>query len=647
MRLLDAGVPQLAGEGLFAIAAYGFTEVAALLPTLFGRLRRLPTRVPVAIGASSILITIGMFLVPPGLSHSDGGQSPSPLLVLGIDLLAIGVLLALALVLAAVLIVDRRAARPWRRRVIDICLCLILAMVVFQLAALPPVDMFFHHHAFYLGPVNDMAHGRTMLTDVWAQYGVGVYYGLLAAFTILPLHHGGLVILLSTLMVAQYLILYLTLRIAVRSQVLVTTAVIAAVMANIFASMGSYVTYPSIGPLRFGFPYLVVLAAVTSARWPQWTQAMRVAQFAIVAISAIWSFETFVYTAATWSALIMLLAFGRQPGAMKLFARESLIAMAVCVIAVSGLTISTRVVSGVWPDWGGYFAYIRLYSVDEFGNLPLNFWSPGLIMAAVIFLSAVGVISIVRDERIVVSGPVLSGLAGFTGFAAATFTYYLGRSHPNNLLNLIVPVCALGCLWTSIFLVPREAGHRRTWRLAPVVAFSFAAISLIAIGIPSVALKWPNTLFSQAVPFADGHAPGHGGMQVAASLRHLWRGRTFDDSIAESGAKLLQRHDPGHGPVLIVISQATEVLLKLHRVNLLPISHPEQDNLILSREWPRIAKAIDGIRDGTILLTSSLHPQSEPLILLRARERIQIRFESELLENTQDGLQIIRLHLRT
>jgi hypothetical protein len=35
------------------------------------------------------------------------------------------------------------------------------------------------------------------------------------------------------------------------------------------------VVYPSIGPLRFGPPYLVVAAAVAAARWPQHARAMR------------------------------------------------------------------------------------------------------------------------------------------------------------------------------------------------------------------------------------------------------------------------------------------------------------------------------------------------------------------------------------
>jgi hypothetical protein len=295
--------------------------------------------------------------------------------------------------------------------------------------------------------------------------------------------------------------------------------------------------------------------------------------------------------------------------------------------------------------------------VGENGNLPLDFWSPALLMAAVIFLSAVGVVLVARDERFQVSGPVLAGLAGFTGLAASTFTYFLGRSHPNNLLVLLVPVCALGCLWASIFLAPREQ-DRRAWRMVPVAFVLVVFASLTVFGFPGAVQKWHQTAFARAVPFADGHLPSNGAQSLRTSLEELWAGtvrpgsstsaQTFDDSIVDNGVKLLQRYDPGDGPALVVVpqSQTTEILLKVRRVNLLPISNPLQDNNIISRVWPRIVAAIDVVPDGTILLTSTFVPQTVPLILQRVLGELQQRFYFQVLESSPDGLQVIRLHSR-
>jgi hypothetical protein len=671
LRLLAMGSAQLTVLGLLAVAAYGVTELAARRPAIFGRLEARPNWAPVALGVSAIVIMIGLFLVTaiPRWALAVGLGRPFPSLVLvgvrfpslvlvGVAVTAVvvtAVLVLAGVALAAVLVLDRRTPRAWRRRLFDVGLCVVLAMVVFQVKLPLPVVNFVHHHDFYLGPVNDMAHGRTMLVDIWAQYGVGVYYALLAALNVLPFNHGGLVLLLSTLMAAQYLLVYATLRTAVRSQALVIVAVGAAVMANIFGEVHSYAVYPSVGPLRFGLPYLVVAAAVAAARWPQRARAMRVGQLVVIAIAAVWSFETFVYTAVTWFALAALLAFGRARAGLRVFVRELAAAAAVLVGAVLALTIGTRVVAGAWPDWSGYFAYIRMMSVGEFGSNPLDFWSPALLMAAAIFLSAVGVVSVARDERVRASGPVLAGLAGFTGLASSTFTYFLGELIPAQGPVLLLPVCALGCLWASIFLAPREQDHR-AWRVVPIAVALIGAATLTVFSFPFAVPKWHQTAFAQAVPFADGHLPGNGGLSLRASLEDLWAGRTHDESIVDNGAMLLQHYDPGDGPALVVVPQVpdriwvgdvtTEILLKVRRVNVLPISNPEQDTLIISHVWPRIVAVIDAVPDGTILLTSTLRPLTGPPILQRALGELQQRFDFQVLESSPDGLQVIRLHSR-
>jgi hypothetical protein len=644
LRFHNTGSAGLTVLGWLAMAAYGVTELAVRRPATFARLEARPAWAPAVVGVSAMVIMIGLFLLTPGR------RLPS-LVRLAADLAAVLVLAGVAL--AAVLLMERRAPQAWRRRLFDVGLCVVLAMVVFQVKLPPPTWSFVYHHDFYLGPVNAMAHGRRMLVDVWAVYGVGVYYVLLGALSVLPLHHGGLVLLLSSLMAGQYVLVYATLRTAVRSQALVVAAVAAAVMANIFASLNSYTVFPSVGPLRWGLPYLVVAAAVAAARWPQHARAMRVGQLVVIAIAAVWSFETFVYTAVTWFALAALLGFGRSRAGLRTFIQELAAAGAVSVGAVLALIIGTRVAAGAWPDLSGYFAYILLFSAGEYANLPLEFWSPGLLMAAVIFLSAVGVVYVARDQRVQASGPVLAGLAGFTGLAASTFTYFLGEPVPNALVVLLVPVCALGCLWASIFLAPREQ-HRHAWRMMPVALVLVVAASLSVFGFPGAVQKWHLTAFAQAVPFADGHKPGNGGLSLRTSLADLWSGRTYDDSTVDNGAMLLQRYDPGEGPALVVlpqtpetIAQTTEILLKVRRGNLLPIGEPLEDNLITSYIWSRIVAAIDAVPDGTILLTSQLPPQTGPPILQRVLGGLHQRFYFQVLDSSPDGLQIVRLHSRS
>ena len=108
----------------------------------------------------------------------------------------------------------------------------------------------------------------------------------------------------------------------------------------------------------------------------------------------------------------------------------------------------------------------------------------------------------------------------------------------------------------------------------------FASLSVFSL--PFAVQKWQQTAFAQTMPFADGHFPGHHGYRCAARWETSGRERTYEDGTADNGAMLIQRYIPGDGPALVVVPQATEILLKTGRVNLLPISNPDMETLVIS-----------------------------------------------------------------
>jgi hypothetical protein len=75
------------------------------------------------------------------------------------------------------------------------------------------------------------------------------------------------------------------------------------------------------------------------------------------------------------------------------------------------------------------------------------------------------------------------------------------------------------------------------------------------------------------------------------------------------------------------------------------LSNPEEDTLVISRVWPRVAAAIDAVPDGTILLTSSVQPQTSPLILQRALGERRRVFDFQVLDSSPDRLQVVRLSI--
>jgi hypothetical protein len=479
--------------------------------------------------------------------------------------------------------------RPW----LDAAIC---ALIVLLVAQLPDLHLYVsnlvHHQGFFLGPANDVLHGGAMLGDVWSQYGVGLFDALALVFSVVPIGYGTMALVLVAVTAAQYLCVYATLRLAGLGQLLVLLAVAVAALGNLFAALEVYVLFPSVTGLRFGLPYLIVLAAVLGARRPDWAATARGAQLGIIAIGAVWSFEAFVYCGVTYGALVLVEALAARDDVLRQVARAAGLGLAVSAGAVLLYSLVSLLAHGNL-DWGPYVEYLRLYSTEGFGELPVVVFSAGPLMAAAIFLSAATLLWLARERPGAISPPPRAALAGFTGLAVGTFTYYLGRSHPNNLLNLLVPVVALGALWTQVLL----HGRPERWRTAAAATLLLAGAMVFVAGWPSLQAKWPDTALGTIVR----------GESLSARVDRLADNPVLDPR-APAAVELLERVPPGPAAVLTEPELTTEILVRAGRRNLLPIADPAEDSLIRSSTG-RVEAAAEAVPAGTLLLTS---PEVEP-----------------------------------
>ncbi len=613
-----AGTGDQLHHGLLAIAALG----ALAAPFLAARRWRDPSdevdEIASAIAFVAV-VSIVLLFVPRGALR-PGALVPA-------------LLLTAALLLAIRLRGRLQVPRPLRLG-LDGVICAVVALAVIQLPDLVPhTGDVALHHGFFLGPANDVLHGRAMLAGAWSQYGVGAIDALALAFTVLPIGFGTLALVVAAAMVAQYLCAYLILRLAGLGQVLTLVSIAVAGAGSLFATIEVYVAYPSNSPLRFGLPYLIVLCAVIAARYPRRARPARLAALLVLGIAAIWSFETFAYCGATYGALVLVEAMRSGDDVLRRVLRAAAAGLAASALAVALFSLFTLVLSGQL-DWGPYFEYLRLYSVDEFSQLPIVFFSAGPLMAAAIFASAVGVLWLVREYPRALEPQMAAAIAGFTGIAAMTFTYYLGRSHPNNLLVLLLPVVALGGLWIQVLSVPPVA----RWRTACSAALALGMAMIAVAAWPSVEHKWKSTALALSVP---------GGESLGQAYSRLHDNPVLD-SRAPAGARILAERLPAGAPALVLTDPnlTTEILFSAGRRNLLPISHPPEDVLIESSQG-RVRAASERVPAGTLLLTSPLPgtPGAEDLERLRmiALAVLQRRFAFQLLERTPEGLELVRL----
>ena len=561
--------------------------------------------------------------------------------------------LALAAVAWAILRTRRRLQLPrWLQVAFDALAALAIAGFVTTFPDLNTQVGYtaVHHDSFFLGPANDVLHGRAMLDGAWGQYGMGLTDALALFFTTNTPGFGHLFLLVVGLTCVQYVVVYSTLRLSGLPLVLAFVAVVVAALANIYATEGWYAAFPSITPLRFGLPYLLILLAVIEARGDRPRRWLQAGQLLVVAVAAVWSFEAWIYTGATYAAIALIQAMIGEGPVWKLLLRRALLAVGVSVASVAVFTLGTAVLSG-GADWGPYLDMVSAYS-NGLSQMPIIFFSPGPLMAAEFFLSAVALLLIARDRAWVLPGPVATALAGYTGFAIASFTYYLGRSHPNNLLNLAIPPVVIGFLWLYVILGPRREAPLPNWRRVAAAALLVVGATVATTSWNRVAPKWPTTAIAKVVPLA-GQA---GSPSLPASVQALWRNPVMDPRAPE-GVQLLKRYLPGQERSLVLMEPdiTTEILVSAQRGNVLPISHAPMDE-IGPGSAERSRQAALAIKPGTRMLFAPPLPAESKSPLggeadytepqLAAYDVLRQRFRFRTVAKSASGFSVVELQPR-
>ncbi len=158
-----------------------------------------------------------------------------------------------------------------------------------------PYDL--HHYNYYIGPINDLLNGRTLLVDVFSQYGIGVILFLSAPFHLsLPLTYHGLSFVISALAAIQLILIYFILRKLLSSSVLITAALLFVTLISLFSGNDPYQVLPGIGPLRF-LPSMVFLVLTYICKEKKDIGAgWVVLKWLVLGLASLWSFEAFAYS---------------------------------------------------------------------------------------------------------------------------------------------------------------------------------------------------------------------------------------------------------------------------------------------------------------------------------------------------------------
>ena len=519
------------------------------------------------------------------------------------------------------------------------------------------------HENFYIGPINALLHGKTMLVDVYSQYGVLVIEFLAFFFRlhVLPLNYQGLAFLIAVLCMIQYSLVYFLIRTIIPSPGFALVVLCMVLLMNFFAILGYFQSYPSIGPVRFGLCYVLLAIITLRLKYPVKKSIFEWLEYGVLAIASLWSFETFIYTGAVFYGIRVYDGLATTNDIRSFFKKttlEVLKSILVIVIFHSLKALTIFLARGTWPNWAYYFEYIYAYSVDGFGGLPVDAWSPWFVILMIYFAGLVYPFVAWIITRQWSTSPETRIVFCLALFGTAQFTYYVGRSHPNALFHICIPAILIAAYGVSRITNPDSV----TPNGARYASLFLAYVTIALLGIShgaNLIKKFPNTGFGFAYTVFERRL-AHKDLddEIFQELHNrLWQPKPTTSETAEA-IKLIQKYASSNSRVMIFLpgkEATTEALFLSHKAHLYPVTDKVQDSLSTKVsdfiiDYPLNFQINDVIflpaNPQELLIRPSL-PAADPEFIHEYPRMVVLnlcnQFSLEEIESTQSGVTALSL----
>lgn len=497
--------------------------------------------------------------------------------------------------------VGRRARLAIDAAAVVLLLLAIPDLVVFSASG--PYGAFYEgvfrwHHDFLLGPTNEVLHGGAVLVRTASQYGIGPIYLLAGWFQLVPIGYGMLGLLDGILFALAFAAAYVLLRLCRTPRPLALVALAVGVVALVYNLVFPVGSLPQHGPLRFGPPLLLILAATLEERLAARARIARVLQLAVLGLASVWALEAFAYTVFTAAAIAALKAWGRPAGArLRLLGRRAAFALGACIAAHAALVLLTLGLTGHMPDYGWYLAFVHAHLFGAESDFTYDFapWSPGLLVSAGYAASAaaLALLAVRRPQLVAAERTATTAIAGTTAYGIALLSYLVDRSGNDIVPYVSLPLLLLATLWLGL-LLRAPAGASATARVGALAVASSVAVLVVAVAWSSIGERFPRTALAHLAP---------GGSSTGAALHRLRHLPPFDRRAPVVDG-LLTRYMPGEERPLVAIEPdlETEALIRSGRANGLPIAFATEDTFVASHLRPRIRRAVAALRPGRRIL---------------------------------------------
>ncbi len=327
----------------------------------------------------------------------------------------------------------------------------LIFLLIFCLVIDPKFGMDRANVSFYLGPLADLAKGKSLLVNINSQYGILVFYFLSFFFNLMPLGYTSFTLFGELLIVFQFLIIYFIVRKLFQIEIYSFLCLIMLILINFCLTKVNFPDYyPSVGPLRFGFIYLLMALVVLRNRNSIWEKRILILESGLVASAFFWSFEVCIYTVPAYLALTAYESILFQGGRINLNVSRLgsclvLVLEWMCLIGFF-LYVDIWRRSHEWPHWSYYFDYLKTYR-EGLSMLPMPGLGAWWMIIGVLYFSAFMILGFFFSQGKKHQPKDLNVIALLNFYGITQFLYYLYRSHPNNLLHISMPALLIVFYW--------------------------------------------------------------------------------------------------------------------------------------------------------------------------------------------------------
>lgn len=307
----------------------------------------------------------------------------------------------------------------------------------------------FHHVNPYIGPINEIINGKTLLVNATSQYGFLSTYIPTFLFTITHLSYSNFILYAMILAILYTFVFYIFLKKITKSKGWALLGVLIFIKLVFFRSNWPYEAFvlPSTTPVRYFFDIFVILAVfeLYSSSYSLW-KSFKVD--ILVSLALLYNLEFGIPILFAYLGTIFLDFF------ITLTNKKSFksVFLSLCLFLFSFLSIVVTTIMVIFfqthrlPDWSLLIAPIVFFSRGFF-DIPMPIIDAYYIPLSVYILTYYTIFFKLYKRNYT----YIHILFFLLLYAVAGFVYYLGLNEPHHLVTIIPPSIILFIIFANWF----------------------------------------------------------------------------------------------------------------------------------------------------------------------------------------------------